>query len=48
MTVIRADFTVRGAADSGVPEPGSIVLLGTSLLVIAGAAAVSPPGTVGQ
>jgi len=35
LTVIRADLTVSGAA-SGVPEPGSIVLLGTALLVIGG------------
>jgi hypothetical protein len=33
MTVIRADFSVSSAA-AGVPEPGSIVLLGTALLAI--------------
>jgi hypothetical protein len=36
MTVIRADFVVRDAADAGVPEPGSMVLLGSALLAIAG------------
>jgi hypothetical protein len=36
MTVIRADFSVSNAA-AGVPEPGSMVLLGTALLAIAGA-----------
>jgi hypothetical protein len=35
MTVIRADFSVSSAG-AGVPEPGSIVLLGTALLGIAG------------
>jgi hypothetical protein len=37
MTVIRADFVVRDAADAGVPEPGSVVLLGSALLVMGGA-----------
>jgi hypothetical protein len=35
MTVIRADFSVSGAG-AGVPEPGSILLLGSALVAIAG------------
>jgi hypothetical protein len=36
LTVIRADFSVSSAG-AGVPEPGSMILLGSALLAIGGA-----------